>query len=130
MGCVRIYHEHGRATYSSPHKLTIGVMEKIPHNPHPPDGLTPASIVVASVLIVGIVLGQASPKHGKDVSGLASQSQPREERLEGGIGAGGDGGEGGRENKYGESGMVRCICALGDIPDPGVPREGLAVAVR
>ena len=85
--------------------------------------------MIWSILIDGIILVQAPPKHGKDVPDLAKESRPGDERLEGGIGADGDGAKGGREDEYNECGVVRCVCALGDVAKPGVPRERLVAAV-
>ena len=82
-----------------------------------------------SLLIVGVILVQAPPKHGEDVPNLAGQSRPGEERLEGGIGADGDGAKCGRKDEDGERGVVRRVCALGDAAKPGVAREGLVAAV-
>ena len=85
--------------------------------------------MVGPILIVGFVLVQAPPKHRKDVPDLANQSRPKEERLDGSIGADGDGAKGSRENEYGESSVIRRVCALGDAAEPGMPWEGLVTAV-
>ena len=80
-------------------------------------------MVVEHILIVGVVLVQACPEQRKDVPDLASQSQPKEERLDGDIGANEDGTEGGEENEYSKNSIVQHVCALGDAAKPGMPQE-------
>ena len=57
------------------HKLTVDMMKVThPRNHHLPDGLAPAPKLVGPIFIVGVVLIQAPPNHGKDIPDLAGQS--------------------------------------------------------